>query len=1057
MRCGWVTAVVSPSCLLWGHFALELRQWKRPKAYIIAKARQTICNRRIVGMIDGQAKAQVAMNTDTIQSLLYLYGFVAVVASICVASSLEERLKSRLPATRPYRWGFYNGCMGVACAPLALLFLVAMVASAMAGKGEVFGSSLVYSVWLAACALCGWFIIQRKRWAWGLGTVLSFNILVWIINYIYGRNRWGEFVGGSYNSAEDEGYELLHDATKLEAGGRAQEALTLYQRIVERYPNTAAAGDARISAESLRDRLGLACPAPVEAATAPPLPPRQDAGRHPGCLSPVRADGSGPNLEPELMAALAAKGADILECGICDFEPWCAKLLANLGETIASKARPDLCQVYNAAQEEVRKRQGRLQTAESAPVSPAVSVGTQADSDTGQARPVAVAKLATGVPRWRMRSLATGLAVVVVVALGLTAVWIWPDRKLARAKPRELTDAEVGLVPDRRDESQARPELTDAQAQYELGERYWNGDGVPLDLDEAARWYRKAADQGLDLAQYSLGICYYYGKGVQQDYGEAAKWLRKAADQGDAGAQNDLAVCYQQGQGVPNDGEQAAFWYRKAADQGLALAQFNLGRCYGLGLGVKKDMREAARWLLPAANAGIAPAQFILGVIYRSGQGVPLNYAEAARWFQAASQQGLDDAQIELGKLYATGRGVPKHDYKAAEMFRKAADQGNATAQYLLGADYWFGWGVAKDIIEALKWFDLSAAQGHREAQEKRESLVRAENMTAQQVWEARCRVAAFVPKKEGGGGGSGDISPTPRVGEGKMFVGSGFFVTDDGYFVTCEHVVRGATSFHVRSPSGSLPARLIKKDRTIDVAVLKVDGAFQALPVAAQPRVKLGEAVFTIGFPNPVVQGVEPKLTRGDISSMAGVQDNPRYYQISVPVQPGNSGGALLDECGNAVGVVTSRLDDVATYQESGALPQNVNYAVKGGVVYNFLSGVPELSGKLKAPRTRKDREAASGAAERAAVLVVAGSSPKGEPAGVISGGPELPNPIHVSRAATWCDKGTTKVVIELRDVNYPGSTYTLELNAQTDQLFGQYYQTALQQTYEVVFSRVK
>jgi uncharacterized protein (DUF2147 family) len=66
-------------------------------------------------------------------------------------------------------------------------------------------------------------------------------------------------------------------------------------------------------------------------------------------------------------------------------------------------------------------------------------------------------------------------------------------------------------------------------------------------------------------------------------------------------------------------------------------------------------------------------------------------------------------------------------------------------------------------------------------------------------------------------------------------------------------------------------------------------------------------------------------------------------------------------------------------------------------------------------------------------------------------------PNPIHVSRAAAWRDKGTTKVVIELRDVNYPGSIYTLEHNPESDQLFGQYFQAALQRTYEVVFSRVK
>ena len=236
---------MSPLCLLWGHFALELRQWKRPKAYIIAKARQTNCNRRIVSLIDGQAKAQVAMNTDTIQSLLYLYVFVAIVASICMASSLEKRLKARLPATRPYRWGFYNGCMGVACGPFAMVTALGMAVAGLNGKWEAFGYCFAYSVWLAVSALCGWFIIRRKRWAWVAGAVLSFNILVWIINYIYGRNRWGEFVGEPYNSAEDEGYELPHEATKLEAGGKAQEALTLYQSIIERYPHTAAAGDAQ--------------------------------------------------------------------------------------------------------------------------------------------------------------------------------------------------------------------------------------------------------------------------------------------------------------------------------------------------------------------------------------------------------------------------------------------------------------------------------------------------------------------------------------------------------------------------------------------------------------------------------------------------------------------------------------------------------------------------------------------------------------------------------------------------------------------------------------------
>jgi hypothetical protein len=78
-------------------------------------------------------------------------------------------------------------------------------------------------------------------------------------------------------------------------------------------------------------------------------------------------------------------------------------------------------------------------------------------------------------------------------------------------------------------------------------------------------------------------------------------------------------------------------------------------------------------------------------------------------------------------------------------------------------------------------------------------------------------------------------------------------------------------------------------------------------------------------------------------------------------------------------------------------------------------------------------------------------------DPSGKLDVGYYNPNPINVSRAVAWRDKGATKLVIELRDVNYPGSTYTLELNPQTDQLFGQYFQAAMRETFEVVFSRLK
>jgi serine protease Do len=71
-----------------------------------------------------------------------------------------------------------------------------------------------------------------------------------------------------------------------------------------------------------------------------------------------------------------------------------------------------------------------------------------------------------------------------------------------------------------------------------------------------------------------------------------------------------------------------------------------------------------------------------------------------------------------------------------------------------------------------------------------------------------------------------------------------------------------------------------------------------------------LGNAVATVGFPNIGMQGFAPKLAKGKIASLSGAADDPRYFQISVPVQPGNSGGALVDEHGNVVGVVSAKLD---------------------------------------------------------------------------------------------------------------------------------------------------
>ena len=123
-----------------------------------------------------------------------------------------------------------------------------------------------------------------------------------------------------------------------------------------------------------------------------------------------------------------------------------------------------------------------------------------------------------------------------------------------------------------------------------------------------------------------------------------------------------------------------------------------------------------------------------------------------------------------------------------------------------------------------------------------------------------------------------------------------------------------------------------MKVDAANDLALLKAEGRFAALPVAASRAVKLGGTVATVGFPNIGLQGFAPKLAKGEIASLSGAGDDARYFQISVPVQPGNSGGALVDERGNVVGVVSAKLSARAALASSGALPENVNYAVKIG-----------------------------------------------------------------------------------------------------------------------------
>ena len=428
------------------------------------------------------------------------------------------------------------------------------------------------------------------------------------------------------------------------------------------------------------------------------------------------------------------------------------------------------------------------------------------------------------------------------------------------------------------------------------------------------------------------------------------------AEKGDAEAQYNLGQCYDWGDGVPKDAFEAAKWYRKAADQGLPDAQCHLGFLYGIGAGVAKDEVESVKWIRKAAEQGNVVGQNLLALCYHDGKGVDKDEVESVKWY------------------------------------RKAADQGDAGSQIELGMKYFNGDGVSQDYVEAHKWLNLALAQGNGIVSDiAKENLSIVErSMTPEQIAEAQQLAREFKPRKESNSNNS--ISP-----ENPTASGSGFFITEDGYLITNNHVVKGATKVRLVTREGMIDAKVVQVDAGNDLALLKAsnkkfnmtaeefldapDGTkikqfelkFSTLPISASRAVKLGGTVATIGFPDPTLQGFAPKLAKGEIASLSGAADDARYFQISVPVQPGNSGGALVDERGNVVGVVSAKLNAAAALAASGALPENVNYAVKSSFLLGFLESVPAVSAKLKEPVTadRKFEEVVK-SAQDAAVLVL-------------------------------------------------------------------------------------
>ena len=165
---------------------------------------------------------------------------------------------------------------------------------------------------------------------------------------------------------------------------------------------------------------------------------------------------------------------------------------------------------------------------------------------------------------------------------------------------------------------------------------------------------------------------------------------------------------------------------------------------------------------------------------------------------------------------------------------------------------------------------------------------------------------------------------------------GTCFAVRPNGVLLTNYHVIEGGGTIRVRLADGTiLKATVQKVSQKTDLAIIRINRRTPYfLPLARRGSVHVGDQVFTMGYPATDILGQEPKFTEGSVSALSGPGGEAALLQMSVPVQPGNSGGPLVNERGEAVGVVTSTAAVEAFLSETGTLPQNINWAVKADYV---------------------------------------------------------------------------------------------------------------------------
>lgn len=487
----------------------------------------------------------------------------------------------------------------------------------------------------------------------------------------------------------------------------------------------------------------------------------------------------------------------------------------------------------------------------------------------------------------------------------------------------------------------------------------------------------KASANGHPDAQAWLGLGYRLGMfGLREDSALALQFYRQAAFQGHANSSANIGDAYASGDGVKQDYQLAAHYWARAASLDDAHSLRELGRAHALGNGVQQDLDKALKYLNRAADLGDGTAQYFSGLLYQDKTSSLSAHVMFSLAVNNLKPSDIRDAAIKARatqEQYLTGVEL-KRSQQIVENWKKDEPKHKP---FIAGTEF------TSRLQKALndRGFEAGKVDGLAGSSTKSAYTKFSETLNvgklefeSPDIYFVGYKLRLFGITSEPATG-SDVVSPrnpksVSRANTGGSRVrsgGSGFLVNKSGHIVTNAHVVKGCQSVRVVGVAGEpVEATVVEVSEFSDLAVIKASIPSPA-PIAFRGinPPQLGESIVVYGFPLAGVLSEQGNLTVGNLSALSGLRGDPSALQISAPVQPGNSGGPVLDSKGHLVGIVVSKLDALAVAGAIEDIPQNVNFAIRSSVLENLLQSrsleyvranpdAPELSVTALAERAR-------------------------------------------------------------------------------------------------------